>query len=78
MTAKHPYPGKGTPLLESFLRKVEPDLNSGCWLWSGALSNRGYGQVRVNGSTLLAHRQSLSLFVGPVPPSLWAHLREGA
>lgn len=33
-----------------------PDTNTPCVLFAGARNNRGYGQARRNGKTLLAHR----------------------
>ncbi len=36
-----------------------PEPNSGCWIWVGALANfMGYGALRINGKTRLAHRVS--------------------
>lgn len=39
----------------------------GCWWWTASLQNRGYGQVRSGPRTLLAHRVSYELVVGPIP-----------
>jgi hypothetical protein len=36
----------------------------GCWEWQGATSSRGYGQIRINGKTLMAHRVSFEVFNG--------------
>jgi hypothetical protein len=41
---------------------------SGCWEWLGYRGNKGYGQVRVNGTTMQAHRVSYKLFVDPDLP----------
>lgn len=35
-----------------------------CWLWTGAINNKGYGQVRRQNKTLLAHRVSYELHHG--------------
>lgn len=47
-------------LEERFMSKVEPEPNSGCWLWTGAVQRAGYGiiAVRIGGrwKTQLAHR----------------------
>lgn len=43
---------------------------SGCWLWTGATYPAGYGKTGVDGRTLLAHRVSYELFVGPIPEGL--------
>jgi len=42
-----------------------------CWIWTGSLSNKGYGQIRAGGRNSLAHRVSFELFRGPIPPGMW-------
>lgn len=42
----------------------------GCWLWTGALNNKGYGQWGQNGRTRSAHRVAYEFFVGPIPEGL--------
>jgi len=54
-------------MLERFMARVEPDLNSGCWLWSGAEWPNGYGLIQADGKRWRAHRFSWSLFRGPIP-----------
>lgn len=44
----------------------------GCWLWTGALNNMGYGMLMVNGKRVLAHRASYEVNVGPIPEGLFA------
>lgn len=56
-----------------FWSKVEPDLNSGCWLWGGAANV--YGQMSVwlgpnLNETRLAHRLAYEYFVGHIPDGL--------
>ena len=56
---------------ERFEAKVQPEPNSGCWLWSGACSNGGYGRFKIEGDMLkLAHRLSYEHFVGPIADGL--------
>jgi len=45
---------------------------NGCWLWTGATSDSGYGWFGVSGSgnTRSAHRVSYELHVGPIPNGL--------
>lgn len=44
---------------------------TGCWVWTGALSAKGYGQIRLpGGSTAYTHRESYVEFVGPIPAGL--------
>lgn len=38
-----------------------------CWIWKGAGKGNGYGNVRVGGINITAHRLAHELFVGPVP-----------
>lgn len=37
---------------------------AGCWTWKGAANGDGYGTVKKNGKTVLAHRVSLALSTG--------------
>lgn len=41
-----------------------------CWEWTGNRSVRGYGQLRVDGRTVRAHRLAYELTHGPIPPGL--------
>lgn len=59
------------PLQERFMRHVEPEPNSGCWLWTGSLFRNGYGKfsVVIDGkrSTQYAHRVAWESANGPIP-----------
>lgn len=45
--------------------------NTGCWLWLGARTNKGYGSIGVGGSrTRLVHVVTYELERGPVPGGL--------
>jgi hypothetical protein len=60
------YPG---PLPDRFWPKVAK--GSGCWQWTGALNNHGYGVVRgAEGRAVLAHRVSYELSAGSIPDGL--------
>lgn len=53
---------------EHFMQRVEPEPNSGCWLWSGASAGRaGYGACGAINGEKRAHRVSWTLHVGPIP-----------
>ncbi len=52
-----------------FMAKVEPDLNGGCWLWSGSVDRGGYGAIKVRGKAVRAHRFSFAHFNGPLKSS---------
>lgn len=56
--------------LEQFSRSIEPDLNSGCWLWTASLAGSGYGQFNAGGRTYSAHRYAYETFVTAIPPSM--------
>lgn len=56
--------------IDSFLSKVSPEPNSGCWLWDASTSADGYGRVMLNGRVQNAHRVSYEIHVGPVPEGL--------
>lgn len=45
----------------------EPD---GCWRWTGALYENGYGAFWLNGRNVRAHRFAYELLVGPIPEGL--------
>ncbi len=41
-----------------------------CWWWTGTIVPDGYGNFRVEGKTVGAHRWSYKYLVGPVPKGL--------
>lgn len=48
-------------------------VESGCWQWTGARSNTGYGQIGMGSRKAGirgAHRRSYELLVGPIPDGL--------
>jgi hypothetical protein len=53
-----------------FWEKVQPEPNTGCWLWTGAAINTGYGKVNHGRPSrqLLAHRVAFTELVGEIPP----------
>jgi hypothetical protein len=40
---------------------------TGCWLWTGSVASHGYGDLRLNKKTKLAHRLSWELANGHIP-----------
>jgi len=66
-------------LAERFMNKVEPEPNSGCWLWVGTSAGVGerrdqilsgsYGMAYVSRQRpkVFAHRLAWELFRGPIP-----------
>ncbi len=55
--------------LERFLRKIQP-IESGCWLWQGALNGSGYGRLGVDYHLVRAHRFSYEHFIGLIPSGM--------
>lgn len=47
-----------------------PEPNSGCLLWIGHVSQKGYGQFHRSGKQISAHRTAYEIFVGPIPDGL--------
>lgn len=46
------------------------DANTGCWNWQGTRTSNGYGQLRRDGKTRVAHRVYYERARGPVPEGL--------
>jgi hypothetical protein len=60
---------------ERFWSRVSPEPNSGCWLWEGSCDKRGYGQIRMSGSSgtlRYATHVSLEMHGRPLPSGLYA------
>lgn len=50
---------------------MQPEPNSGCWLWTASCFFNGYGQTSFGGRTgIRAHRVIYELLVGPIPTGL--------
>lgn len=52
-------------LISRVLNSVSDDM---CWIWLGASDADGYGIMRLNGVSALAHRASYMAFNGEIPP----------
>ena len=57
-------------LKERFDAKITIDIQSGCWLWTGANSNSGYGNISMGGKPKRATRVAYELYRGPIPKDL--------
>lgn len=58
---------KHGPLTERFWARVEPEPNSGCWLWLGAVDKDGYGKLKERRHHVRASRIAYSLATGVDP-----------
>ena len=71
---------RAAPLQERFDAKYVPEPNSGCWLWSAAVTPSGgakgkppkafYGTILVGRRGTLAHRVSYQLHCGHIPSGM--------
>ena len=68
----------GRPCLKDirrFLIKVRM-VDGGCWFWLGYKDQKGYGQFKIGGRAgraHWAHRVSVAIFTGSVPPWVMHH-----
>lgn len=53
--------------LSRFMAKIEPEPNSGCWIWIGSVNPDGYGRLTLRYRSEKAHRVAYEHFVGPIP-----------
>ena len=70
MPAYRSIPPPVPALWRRFASKVIVEPDSGCWLWTGALSTKGYGLMDILGALLRTHRIAYSWLVGPIPAGL--------
>jgi len=59
---------RGFSIIERFWMQVKKTKT--CWLWISHTNKKGYGQIRVNGKIVKAHRFSYQQFIGPIPEGL--------
>jgi hypothetical protein len=58
------------PLIERFAEKIQLNEQTGCWDWTAAHHEKGYGRIGINYKHHRAHRVAFSLFVGPIPDGM--------
>lgn len=63
---------KKSPIILRLLSKVQPEPNSGCWLWTGAADRNGYGIIWAGKGlpTARAHRVAFEHFRDQIPAGL--------
>lgn len=70
-------PKDGTTTEQRFWPKVNKDgpimlgMDSPCWIWIAVVHRLGYGQFRLRGDMIQAHRASWEIHYGPIPDGLW-------
>lgn len=47
-----------------------PIPESGCWVWMGTTTKKGYGKLMINYKTIRAHRLAYEVFKGPIPENI--------
>lgn len=58
------------PTPEEFLKRVVVTTSDLCWPWRFGKTKDGYGNMKVMGKEVRAHRLSYELFIGPIPEGL--------
>lgn len=67
MPNQHTYPDSVTRFWAKVDTSAGPDA---CWPWTGEINNGGYGNFKIGGRKLYAHRVGYELLVGPIPAGL--------
>jgi len=71
MTQPHYIDRRQAPgFFERYGDKIEYGAPSGCWLGTGTVTVRGYGQISVGGKNRRAHRAAFEAENGPIPAGL--------
>ncbi|MDX1253654.1 MAG: HNH endonuclease signature motif containing protein, partial [Oceanisphaera sp.] len=55
---------------DRFWAKVKGDKEDACWLWQGAVSTSGYGNLRADKVYRRAHRTAYELCHGNIPDGM--------
>lgn len=50
--------------------KVDRIPEAGCWIWTGTITSRGYGQLLSSNKKIYAHRAAFEAFVGEIPEGM--------
>jgi len=51
--------------------RVTPITETGCWVWTGAWTPKGYGSLSMARRRFYAHRLAYDTFVGPIPKGMF-------
>ena len=58
------------PLVDRFWAKIALHGEDECWLWTGAITSAGYGEIAFDGAPLLAHRVAWKIHHGSIPKGM--------
>jgi hypothetical protein len=62
---------RGVSLKKDIHTRYTVDPDTGCWLWQGDRSPKGYGSIKTpSGQRLGVHRYFYELYRGPIPDGL--------
>ena len=56
---------------EEYARSRYAANDAGCWIWTGPIGAGGYGQLRVDGKKVMAHRFFYEFYVGAIPKGMF-------
>jgi hypothetical protein len=56
--------------LDWLFERCHPIPLSGCWAWSGSVTDGGYAQVMIGGRRIAAHRVAYALKYGDIPEGM--------
>lgn len=55
---------------DAFNARIKKNTNNGCIEWTGSSDQKGYGQLRIDGKLIKAHRFAWSRVNGPIPEGM--------
>src|SRR6516162_1404227 len=58
---------------QRYRKRIQIDPETGCWLWMGCKSKRGYVYIGFFGRNFLCHRFIFELLIGSVPQGFELH-----
>jgi hypothetical protein len=54
----------------SHVIRTDDDRDDACWVWTGGLSDKGYGRIKIRGVMMKSHKVSYLHFKGPIEDDL--------
>lgn len=60
-------PQKQKHIAQRFTENTNTECENGCWEWAGLTDRDGYGRMKRNSKSTLAHRLSYELYKGVIP-----------